>query len=118
MYNSVGFGVPTAVVMKSTVFWNITLCSPLKVNPRFRGTYRLHLQGIKISSARKEHEWRWQAELCLPLPFTLVSCMTFNGQHSVISQKTVFFKYNSLNISDVILTVVETVHYDILESLV
>jgi hypothetical protein len=26
------------VVMKSTIFWDIMMCSPLKVNRRFRGT--------------------------------------------------------------------------------
>jgi hypothetical protein len=31
--------------MESTIFWDITTCSPLKVNRRFGGTYRLHLQG-------------------------------------------------------------------------
>jgi hypothetical protein len=34
----------TAVVMKITVFWDITLCSLLNVSRRFGGTYRLHLQ--------------------------------------------------------------------------
>jgi hypothetical protein len=33
--------------MKSTIFWDITLCSPLSVNRSFGGTYRLHLQGRK-----------------------------------------------------------------------
>jgi hypothetical protein len=33
--------------MKSTIFWNIRECSPLKFDPRFGGTYRLHLQGKK-----------------------------------------------------------------------
>jgi hypothetical protein len=28
----VGFEVLTAMVMKSTIFWDITLCNPLKVN--------------------------------------------------------------------------------------
>jgi hypothetical protein len=28
----VGYEVPTAVAMKSSIFWDITLCSPLKVN--------------------------------------------------------------------------------------
>jgi hypothetical protein len=41
----VGFEVLTEVVMKSAIFWVITPCSPLKINRRFRGTYRLHLQG-------------------------------------------------------------------------
>jgi hypothetical protein len=35
----------TSVVTRNTIFWNITPCSPLKVNRRFGGTYRLHLQG-------------------------------------------------------------------------
>jgi hypothetical protein len=34
----VGFEVLTAVVMKNTIFWDITPCSPLKVNRRFGGT--------------------------------------------------------------------------------
>jgi hypothetical protein len=34
----VGFEVFTAVVMKSAVFWDITACSPLKVNRRFGGS--------------------------------------------------------------------------------
>jgi hypothetical protein len=52
-----GFEVLTAVVMKSTIFWNITPCSPLKVNRRYIGTYRLHLQGRKIIRAS-----RWRAK--------------------------------------------------------
>jgi hypothetical protein len=31
--------------MISTIFWDITLCSPLKFNRNFGGIYRLHLQG-------------------------------------------------------------------------
>jgi hypothetical protein len=34
----VGFEVLTAVVLKSTIFWDITPCSPLRVNQRFGGT--------------------------------------------------------------------------------
>jgi hypothetical protein len=49
---NVGFEVLTAVVMKSTIFWDITPCSPLKVNRRFGGTHRLHLQSRRISRAR------------------------------------------------------------------
>jgi hypothetical protein len=44
-----GFEVVTVVVMKDTIFWDITPCSPLKVNRSFGGKYRLHLQGRKIS---------------------------------------------------------------------
>jgi hypothetical protein len=67
------------VVMKSTIFWDTMLCSLLKVNWHFRGTYHLHLQGRRISRATHQHESRWQGErLCLPLAFTLVSCSAFS----------------------------------------
>jgi hypothetical protein len=36
--------VETCSYVKSTIFWDITSCSPLSVN-RFGGTCRLHLQG-------------------------------------------------------------------------
>jgi hypothetical protein len=49
-----GFEVLTAVVTKSTIFWDITPCSPLKVNRRFGGTYRLHLQGGRKSRATQK----------------------------------------------------------------
>jgi hypothetical protein len=45
--NLVGFEVLTAVVMKSTIFWDVTPCSPLKVNRCFGGTYGLHFHGEK-----------------------------------------------------------------------
>jgi hypothetical protein len=52
----VGIEVVTAMIMKSPNFWDITFCSPLKVNRRFGGTCRLHLQSRRISQARIEHE--------------------------------------------------------------
>jgi hypothetical protein len=52
----VGFEVLTAVVTNSTIFWHITPCSPLSVNRRFGGKYRLHLQSRKISQARNQSE--------------------------------------------------------------
>jgi hypothetical protein len=55
--------------MKSTIFWDITPCSPLKVNRRFGGTYCLHLQGRRISRARR---------LCLSPAYTLVSCAAYS----------------------------------------
>jgi hypothetical protein len=39
----VGFEVLTAVVMKSSIFWDITPCSPLKVNRLFGKVVCLHL---------------------------------------------------------------------------
>jgi hypothetical protein len=46
--NYLEFEVCTAVIMKSTIFWDITPCSPLKVNRRFGGVYRL--QGLKLTT--------------------------------------------------------------------
>jgi hypothetical protein len=63
----VGFEVLTAVVKNSSTFLEITSCNPLKVNRRFGRTCRLHLQGRRISRARKQRE-----RLCLPPAFTLV----------------------------------------------
>jgi hypothetical protein len=33
------------MMMKSIIFWDMTLCSPLSFNQRFGETYRLYLQG-------------------------------------------------------------------------
>jgi hypothetical protein len=41
----IGFEVLTAVIMKSTIFWDITTCSPLRVKRSFGGTYRLNFHG-------------------------------------------------------------------------
>jgi hypothetical protein len=38
------YEVLIAVVMKSSIFWDLTQCSPLKFNRRFGGTCRLHFR--------------------------------------------------------------------------
>jgi hypothetical protein len=63
------------LLLKSTICWDITLCSPLRVNGRFAGTYRLHLQGWKINRARNQSE----SNLCLPPTFMLVSCSAYSS---------------------------------------
>jgi hypothetical protein len=45
----VGSEVLTAVTMKIAILWDITPFSPIKVNERFGGTYRLHLHGGFLS---------------------------------------------------------------------
>jgi hypothetical protein len=45
--------------LKSTILWDITPCSPLRVNRRFGGTYRLHLQDRKIGEAKNQRESTW-----------------------------------------------------------
>jgi hypothetical protein len=41
---NVGSWVLTAVTMKRHIFWDIPLCSPVKVNWRFGGSFSPHLQ--------------------------------------------------------------------------
>jgi hypothetical protein len=40
--------VLTRVIMKSYTFWDITLCSPLKMNWRFGETFPILLQGFRV----------------------------------------------------------------------
>jgi hypothetical protein len=59
------------MVMKSTILWDITPCSPLKVSRHFGGTYRLHLQSRRISRGRNQHQ--------VAPTFTLVSCSAYSS---------------------------------------
>jgi hypothetical protein len=43
----VGTEILTAMVMKSSAYWDITPCSSVIVNQRFGGTYHLHFQSEK-----------------------------------------------------------------------
>jgi hypothetical protein len=55
-----GFEDLTALVMNSSIFWDITPCSPLKVNRLFGGIYHLNLQSRRMNQVRNERESRWQ----------------------------------------------------------
>jgi hypothetical protein len=109
--------VLTAVVMKSSISWDITPWSPLKVNLRFWGTRSLHLEGLRISQGRNQREagskqfvdFQRTTRALLATCLTLVSCLTYsstlkrrrhvpperrlatNGLHGVISQKIELF---------------------------
>jgi hypothetical protein len=48
--------------MKSSIFWDVTPCSPLKANLRFGGKYRLHLQDSNNKPRKKPGLSRYQAE--------------------------------------------------------
>jgi hypothetical protein len=73
---------------KSIIFWDITPYSPLSVNRRFVGTYRLE----KISTCFHAcfflslffRPWRWRRYVPPKLPFTL------NGLHSVRTSNPTF----------------------------
>jgi hypothetical protein len=85
------------VVMKSSVFWDITPCSRLKVNRRFGETCRLHIQSRRISQEGDQRDWfldwlilrSWIWRRHVPPKRRL----TFNGLHGDISQKITLEKY-------------------------
>jgi hypothetical protein len=45
----IGFEVLIAVAIKTSILWDITPCSPVKFNRRFREIYRRHLQSLLAS---------------------------------------------------------------------
>jgi hypothetical protein len=66
--------VLTAVVMRSPVFWDVTSCSPVKVNRHYGGTCRLYLQCQRVSQAKDQHE---AGRLCL-LPIGVLLRLLFD----------------------------------------
>jgi hypothetical protein len=62
------------------------LCSPLKVNQRFGGTYRLYLQSRKISQARKQPSAGSKQNLKMEAACPSDTSVDFStGLHGVIS---------------------------------
>jgi hypothetical protein len=59
-YYFVGLEILTAVVMNSSISWDVTPCSSLKVNRCFGEIFHLHLHGPRISQAKNQIENRWQ----------------------------------------------------------
>jgi hypothetical protein len=43
--DNAGFKFLTVVTIKGSVFWNVTLCSTVKVDQCFRAKHHLHLGG-------------------------------------------------------------------------
>jgi hypothetical protein len=58
LIKNLGLEVLTAVVMKSFIFWSITLCSPLKANP---ATYFMLVSCLAYYSTLKI-EAKWSSE--------------------------------------------------------
>jgi hypothetical protein len=56
--------------LKSTIFWDTTPCSPLKVNQRFGRIYYFHLQG-RMSRTRYPRE---SSSFGFPFAFMMISC--------------------------------------------
>jgi hypothetical protein len=89
--HNIGFEVLTTIVTNNSIFWDITLCSPLKINLRSRGICYLHLQGIMLPTSRWFlawfilRSWQWRRQIRPKRQ------LTFNELHGVISQKTEYF---------------------------
>jgi hypothetical protein len=78
--------------LKISIFWDVTPCSPLKVNRHFGGTCRLHLQQTSCYLLSRWflarlilRPWRWRRHI--PPKCRL----TFNGLYGIISQKLELF---------------------------
>jgi hypothetical protein len=73
--NYVRFEVLTTMIKMNYTFWNITPCSPLRVNWCFRGVCSLHPHGRRISKARNQRESK---QLSLSPAFTVVSRLAYS----------------------------------------
>jgi hypothetical protein len=94
--NDVGLEVLSAVIIKTSIFWNITSCSPLRVNRRLGGIYRIHLRGRKTRQTQKPRERMWQFGSVCHLPlwrFPPKHRFTSHGLHVVIFQKIEHFTW-------------------------
>jgi hypothetical protein len=103
----IGFQVLTAVVMKSSIFWDKLPCGPFEINRLFGGTCRLNLQGRGISSACGTQLACYLLSRCFPVCHILRTLwrrrrhvtpkrlLTFNGLHGIISQKIEQFILNN-----------------------
>jgi hypothetical protein len=91
------------ITMKSNIFWDITQCSPLKSQPKFRRNISPPSSGSDKS--RKIPVWKQVA-----------SRLIFNGLNGVISQKIVLFITTGVTTSDLrnvyifLLTVLKSCH--------
>jgi hypothetical protein len=86
------FEVLTAVVMNSSIFWDVMLCSWLKVSRRFGGIYRLHLRGRRISRTRNQREASSKKPGGLFRHVPSKRQPAFNWLHGVISQEIEMFR--------------------------
>jgi hypothetical protein len=84
-------GIIPTIRLESSIFWDTTPCSPLKVIRCFGRTCCLHLQGRKISQVRNQLfllSTRFHAGVLLGY---IKRQLTFTGLHCGISQKIEHF---------------------------
>jgi hypothetical protein len=68
--------------------WDITPCSPVKINRCIRGLYRLHLQGRCVSQARNQHGVGTKRSCGLADSWTLKMETTYCFEKSVDFHRT------------------------------
>jgi hypothetical protein len=91
--------------LKSSVFWSITSCNPVKVNRCFGGKDHIHLHGQRISQERDQHVlppsfWsfalltsrHWRCKWYFPLKHWL----TFTWPYSITTQNLELFIMTSV----------------------
>jgi hypothetical protein len=71
----------------------VTQCSPKEVNGRFRGIYRLSLQGRKVSQSRNQYDAdSKQSTYCSTLKIQAVNpseiCVDFHWHNSILNLST------------------------------
>jgi hypothetical protein len=76
----------TVAGVTNSVFWDITLCIPAKVNQLVGGTYHLHIQDGRVIKCASFF-WRWKQYILTKRRSTLMRL------HGRIYQKTEFFKF-------------------------
>jgi hypothetical protein len=87
LYNSEAWTITSRDESRS-IFWDIKLCSPLKVNRRFGGQCSLYLQGRRISQGRNQSESRCDSCFLLGFSSTLKMEAICSSETSVEFQQT------------------------------
>jgi hypothetical protein len=75
--------VPTSPYLKSTIFMDITPCSPLSVNRLFGGIYRLYLQ-VRKNKLSNKPEWKQVESLPSSYLFSFLSCRCLKYRHFLL----------------------------------
>jgi hypothetical protein len=94
----IGFEVLTTVIMRTTIFWNMTPCSPLK-SIDFSKEHIASIFRIEEYKPNKKREWKQVASRATIWPLRWSRYvrpkrrLIFNWLHGVISQKIVLFKW-------------------------
>jgi hypothetical protein len=79
------FPTKTIYALNNPIFWYIMLCSPLKVNRRFGGTYRIHLLGRRVKNQSAALKMK---AVSSPVTSTSARIYSDTSQDTVLAIKT------------------------------